>query len=356
MLVLLASVGGCRNSPVDIPDDIVKNPEQIRGRLTDMLRKLPTVNSVKPWELPEMIRDRSSLGLEVITRHYRILTTLQDPLIMRQVPVFLESAFRSYSEVVGEKIHPDKKLLVYLFNTREQWEDFSSFWTRELAPVYLKVKAGAYYFKGACVAYHIGRMPNFSVLAHEGWHQFADETCQYRLPAWLDEGLATNFEAFQWEKGQVTFSPRYNGSRLMALRQTMAHDGLFRLVDLLRLDAGRVLSHSTNDPDNPNADPGVAAYYAQVYALVRFLREENYGQRLQSFRNIIKDAYLGRWPVDADDQAQALQRQHNPTRSWNARVGLLVFQGYIEPPSGEIENEYHAFCRKIVSSVRFNKR
>jgi len=321
-----------------------------------MLGKLPTVRNVQPWDPPEIIRDRSTPGLEVITRHYRILTTLQDPLIMRQVPVFLESAFRSYSEVIGEQIHPDKKLLVYLFNNRQQWEDFSSYWTKELAPVYLKVKAGAYYYKGACVAYHIGRMPNFSVLAHEGWHQFADEICRYRMPAWLDEGLATNFEAFKWEKGRVTFTPRYNGSRLMALRQTMAHDRLFRLVDLLRLDAGRVLSHSVNDPDSANADPAVAAYYAQVYALVRFLREEKYGQRLEDFRRMVKDGYLGKWPLDAKDQAQAIQRKHNPTRSWNARVGFLVFQGYIEPPASEIENDYHAFCRKIVSSVRRKKR
>jgi len=350
------ATGGCHSTADNMADLGQVDPAQAQQRLVRMLAKLPTVKSVRPWPLPEVIGDHSTGGLEITTRHYRIYSTLRDPLILRQVPVFLESAFRSYSTVVGETIVGDKKLLIYFFGNRGQWEDFSQYWTGKLAPIYLKIKAGAYYLNGACVAYHIGRESNFSVLAHEGWHQFADELLVFRLPAWLDEGLATNFEAYRWKNGRVEFVPRHNGSRLWSLGQTIARDNCIPLLHLLMLDAGRVLSHSGHDPDSPQADPMVAAYYAQVYALVRFLREDDYGRRLQAFHTMVDNGYRGRWQLTAEDRAEATQRQRNPTRRWNARVGPLIFRQYIGPLPSEIENDYRAFCRKIVTKVRFKKK
>lgn len=313
------------------------------------------MKDVENWPLPEMIKDRSRDGLKITTAHYQIYTTLIDPLILRQVPVFMESAFQSYCEIIGSSPTPEKKLVVYLFRGRTQWEQFSGVWTKNLAPIYLKIKAGAYYLNGACVAYHIGRKANFAVLAHEGWHQFTDELFVMRLPAWLDEGIATNFEAFKWESGRVVFDARTNGPRLMGLSRTLARNELIPLTDLLSLDAGRVLSHTSSVPDETQADPRVVAYYSQVYALTRFLREYKYGRYLYHFQTMVNDARLGNWPLEPADCDEATQRQRSPTRRWNAKVGRFVFERYIASDPGEIETAYRAYCRKILATVRFKK-
>lgn len=340
---------GCRTS--SLPDN-----SSSRIRLIRDLKRLPTVRSVERWTLPDVIRERDRDGLSITTQHYQIHTSVRDPLILRQVPVFLESAFRSYSALIGKSPQPKNTLLIYFFQTRSQWEDFTKHWTGELAPAYLKNPAGAYYFKNACVAYHLTRRSNFSILAHEGWHQFADELFQFRLPAWLDESIATNFEAYTWQNGRVEFDPRYNGSRLYALAQTLAQGRLISLSDLLVLDAGRILSHTQFDPADAKVDPRITAYYAQLYALARFLREANYGRYLLSFRTMLTDAGYGRWPLDDASRAEALQRDRNPTRLWNAQVGQLIFQTYIARDPREIEPAYQAFCRKIVANLQFEKK
>jgi len=324
-------------------------------RMMQRLGRLPTVKSTVPWELPEFIKDRTGCHLKIATNHYEIHTTLSDPLILRKVPVFLETAFLSYADVIGRTIDVPKKLQVYFFETRSQWEDFTRYWTGPLAEAYLKIQSGAYYANGACVTYSIARQANFSILAHEGWHQFSEELFKYRLPAWLDEGLATNFEAYQDKDGRVEFNPHYNGSRLFALRQAIANGSMFTISDLLALDAGQVVSRSAHNATDSQSDPKVSAYYAQLYALVRFLREDNYGQRLSDFQTMLNDAYLGRWPIDPDLQAEAVQRDHNPTRHWNGIVGRIIFGEYITATPIEIEGQYVNFCQKVQSSLRFKK-
>ncbi|MBN1764256.1 MAG: hypothetical protein JW860_03280 [Sedimentisphaerales bacterium] len=351
MMITLLVLEGCRNSRSDTR--VVTSPQE---RLINMLNKLPTVKSVEEWSLPDFITDRDGTPLKISTSHYDVYNTLDDPLILRQVPVFLESAFRSYSEVMGHSITVPEKLAVYFFKTRSQWEDFTRHWTGPMADNYLKIQSGAYYLNGACIAYNLTRQSSFSVLAHEGWHQFSDELFTYRLPAWLDEGLATNFEAYHWENGRVIFDANTNGSRLFSLRQTYAADALFNISDLLTLDAGRVISHTTFNVDGTQSNTRVIAYYAQLYALVRFLREYEYGIYREKFQQMLDDAYLGRWPLDDSLISEATQRDRNPTRRWNAIVGQLIFQTYIASSPLEIESQYRAFSNKIQAKALFKKK
>ena len=353
---------GCREPMFPLLDQRADRPSQDlqppqdHQRLKDMLIRLPAVKTVVHWHLPEFIQDRSVVGLTITTRHYKIYTTLSDPLILRKIPVFLDSAFRDYAAILGKTTKPDYKFQVYFFRNRSQWEDFTRYWTGPHAVHFLKIKSGAYYFNRACVAYNLTRKANFSVLAHEGWHQFSNELFEFYLPAWLDEGLATNFEAFRWENGRVIFDSRYNASRLYALRQTIAGDNLFSLSDLLTLDAGHVIARSSRyEPDNTHSAPEVAAYYSQLYALVRFLREYNYGQYYRNIQQMLEDACLGRWPLDAQHKAEALQRLRNPTRRWNAVVGLSIFQSYITQDMLTLELQYRNFCRQILKNTRFKK-
>ena len=347
----LSIIGGCQFRQAEATSDLVASDQD---RLIARLRRLPTVKSVAPWQLPEGITDRSSPGLNISTAHYDIYTSLTDPLILMQVPVFLESAFRSYSQVIDYAVMSREKLPVYFFDTRDQWEDYTRDWTGPAAPVYLKIRSGAYYFKGRCVAYHLGRRSNFAVLAHEGWHQFSDRFFYYRLPAWLDEGLATNFEAYRNANGRVTFAPPTNGSRLLALQEALAQDRMMALSEIITLDAGRILSHAPVGANGGTIDPTISAYYAQLYALIRFLREEGFGQRRAAFRELLNDAYRGRWALDAAARAQAINKKRNPSRRWNAEVGQRLFQSYIAADIDAIEPAYQMFCRKIVSRLQIS--
>ena len=353
-VIFTASVlAGCAHT---VPYESSKGREQ-PDRLLGRIARLPMVEAVERWPVPaEMIGTKQIEGLAITTAHYRIFTTLEDPLILRQAPFFLESAFEGYSQVLGQTIEPREKLLVYFWQTRQQWEQFTRYWAGPQAPLYMRIKAGAYYLRGVCVTYHIRRDANFAVLAHEGWHQFSHQLFKYRLPSWLDEGLATNFETYTWEKGKVTFDPRINGSRLLALKRALVTDTLMPLSTLLVLDPGRVIGHNSPDPADTETHPQVAAFYGQVYALVRFMREHNYGQHLADFQKMLNDARLGKWPLDTQAKMYAESDRFMRSRHWNDLVGPMIFQRYIGPTAEEFEYAYHAFVQKIISRVRFRKK
>jgi len=329
------------------------SPQQ---KLIVQLKKLPTVKSVEIWPLPVFIQDNTEDGLKISTNHYEIYTTPKDPLILSLLPVFLESAYRSYIDVLGHTIETSHKLQVYYFQSREQWEDFTRYWTGALSESFLNIKAGAYYYNKACIAYNISRQSTFSIMAHEGWHQFSNELFKFHLPAWLDEGLATNFEAYKREPGKVIFDARFNYSRLFSLKKTLMQDEMFTIADLLMLDAGHVVNYAAHNSHDSSSNPKVEAYYAQLYALTRFLCEYNYGQYLLAMRAMLEDAYTGQWPLNQRLQAEAIQRQNNLTQKWNSIVGPLIFQEYIAPDTYALESEYRSFCVRLVGNIRFKKQ
>ena len=307
-------------------------------------KKLPALRSVDIWE------NDFAPGLTLTTIHYQIHTTLMEPLVLYQIPGFVESAYKSYQSQLPEPIPTEEKFTVYLFATRSQWEDFTKTFTGPMAPVYLKIKKGAYYLNGACVAYNIGRERTFSVIGHEGWHQFNSRHFAYRLPSWLDEGIAMLFETSKYEAGWFGFEPGRNLGRLGALKKTLIEDKLIPLQQLIALNPGYVLVASDAD--------AVMAFYAQSYALVRFLREENYGKRLGKYHQMLLDSLHGTWPLSTDERRIAADRNIPLTTRWNYLVATKLFKAYIMDSGenfGQLEAEYRAFCKKIVFRVRFKK-
>lgn len=309
------------------------------------LKSLPVVEKVEPWARPD-----GNAGLVVHTAHYRLFTTVSDPLVLRRVPVFLESALRAYRETAGVDAWPKEPLVVYLFAERADWETFTDEWAGPAANLYRRIQAGAYFLNGATVAYYLDRHASFSVLAHEGWHQYAQQTFALRLPAWLDELMAIQFEAFTWDRGLVTFDPSRNGSRLLALKQNMAAGQVLDIDQLLPLDAGRMLSLPSPTDGSPRA---VSGYYAQLYALGRFLREAAYGRHLLDLQALLQDAAAGNWPLTDAQRQGATPTTGNPSRHWNAQVGPLLFRRYITQTPADLDEPYRAFCRRILAGVSF---
>ncbi len=216
--------------------------------LIEYLSPLPAVQKVEPWQ------NDYAQGITITTAHYTIHTTLMDPLMLRQVPGFMESAYRAYQSQLPEPIDTKIKFRTYLFADRAQWEQFTKGFAAPHANLYLKIVKGAYCLKGRCVAYNIGRTRTFAVLGHEGWHQFNSRHFVYRLPSWLDEGIATLFETSRYYQGGFEFLPGRNGGRLGSLKTALLADRMIPLTTLITLNPGQVV-------ESPNA---VKAYYAPV--------------------------------------------------------------------------------------------
>ncbi|RKY07959.1 MAG: hypothetical protein DRP65_09775 [Planctomycetota bacterium] len=307
--------------------------------MAEYLKDLPAVRKVEPWS------DEYAPGITITTEHYDIHTTLLDPLMLRQVPGFVESAYRGYQSQLPEPIDTKTRLTIYLFGSRQEWEDFTKKFVGRQWRAYMKIKKGAYYLNGACVAYNIGRKKTFSVIAHEGWHQFNSRHFAYRLPSWLDEGIATLFETSRYDKGRFYFEPHKNGGRLGGLRRTILTENMIPLKKLISLNPGYVIDDRGS----------VLAFYSQAYALVRFLREEDYGKRLGNYQNLLMAGLRGEWPLEPELRRIAADRNIPLTARFNAFVSSKLFSLYIGQDIEQIEAEYIAFCKKSVYRVRLAK-
>ena len=317
------------------PRAVMMEPEAF----ADYVRNEPAVRDVRVWNNPY------GPGLIIQTKHYRVYTTLLEPLMLRQIPGFVESAFKAYESQLPRPLGSERQMNVYLFDTRGQWEDFTKEFTGAESVMYLQIKKGAYVANGTCVAYNIGRKQTFSVIGHEGWHQFNQHLFVYRLPSWLDEGIATLFEACRYTQGRFVFEPDKNLMRLGSLKVTMQKGQLIPLNQLILLNPGQVINGHGNDD-------AAIAFYAQNYALVRFLREQNYGIRLRKYHAKLLGAADGTWPLQGDYAALAADRTRRLTVGWNTQVSAALFNYYFNEDIQKLDAEYRAFCAKITYRVR----
>ena len=338
---LLSAICGCAEQPYadkgrHCPVSDLSTP----AGMIKSLENLPPVENVEIWD------NEYAPGITITTKHYHIHTTMLEPLTLTRVPGFMESAYKAYQQQLPSPVETQNKFIVYLLGDRQQWEKFTRKFTGNDAEMYLKIKKGAYYLNGACVTYNIGRARTFSVLGHEGWHQFNFRHFSYRLPSWLDEGLATLFETSEYRDGFFYFRPEKNASRLWALRKILKADKAIPLGKILTLNPGEIVAHADTD--------SVLAFYAQSYALVRFLKEYDYGTHLLEFQNLLLDAKNGNWPLDEKMQKIALNRNMPMTSEWNRYRSPKLFDYYIDYHQA-LQKQYTAFCVKIAHSVRFKK-
>jgi hypothetical protein len=336
-MVLSLALAGCSRS-ARIEDEreeygkALGTPEEMAAYLHE--QALPELETVELWQ------SKYGDGLKLTTEHYEIFTTFLEPLMLGQIPRFMESAYGGYNEQLPEPIETRHKFKIYLFANRSQWVDFTRVFTGDRAELFYKIQAGAYCHNATCVTYNIGRRRTFSALGHEGWHQFNSRHFEFRLPSWLDEGVAMLFEHYEVEGDDFRFKPASNDYRLENLAATLENDRMIGLNELLATNPGEVLATDEKE--------AVMAFYSQSYALVRFLREATYGERLTEYRRLLADALLGDWPIDKISRRIARDRNEPRTVLWNRIVGPGLFARYIGEDVDKLERRYLAFCRSIV--------
>ena len=340
LILPLLLLCGCQesNSTIDIDNATVAPLSTVDGMIK-YVAPLPSVQNVSRWDGPY------GSGMIIETQHYIVYTTLLEPLMLKQVPAFVEAAWRQYQNQLPSPVEGGPKFTLYIFKDRSQWEQFTKEYTGSQWPVYLKIKKGAYYLNGACVAYNIGRSRTFSVIGHEGWHQFCSRYFKYRLPSWLDEGIAQLFETSDFENGRFIFRPSKNYAKLGALKITMKNNRMIPLQNLISLNPGELVMWQ-------EPDAAVMAFYAQSYALVRFLREEDYGKRLGNYHQMLLGALNGTWPISQTEAQIASNRNIPLTAQWNSYIAQKLFSIYIGQDFDQLEPEYRRFCSKIVYYIR----
>ena len=336
LIAAVIGLAGCSQTR-RIRDESAKpvQSEQTCAALTEGLQseRLPALTSVEPWQ------SQYGPGLKLTTDHYQIFSTVTQPLLLRMIPGFIESAYRGYNDQLPQPIDTASPFQIFLFADRKQWEDFTRDFAGEQATLFCKIKTGAYYLNGACVVYDIGPQRTLSALGHEGWHQFNSRHFKYRLPSWLDEGVAMLFETSINEGGLFRFDPAGSVQRLSALKDTLGKGQTLPLRDLICTSPGEALA--TDEAE------AVMAFYSQSYALIRFLREAGYGRRLESYHRLMSDGLAGRWPLDQSAGTTAADRNLPRTIPWNRQVGRQLFEHYIGRDLDQLEREYLAFCRRI---------
>lgn len=340
LLFTVSCLIGCSQNPqhrktvtpqrIDTPDGMIRYLNS---------RNLPTLKSAEHWQNPY------APGLKLTTSHYEVYTTLLEPLMLSEVPGFLESCYRGYNSQLPSPIESTTKLTVYLFANRRQWKNFTDVFNPSQAQLLQKKAFSAYYFRDACVVYNTGRAKTFTNLGHEGWHQFNKRYFKFRLPTWLDEGIAMQFEVSREDKGLFYFEPNRNVGRLGELKKVLAKDKVIGLKRLVSLNPGELAA--------ANDTFGIGAFYAQSYALVRFLREADYGKRLGNYHQMLLGGVNGTWPLEEGGRSIASDRNIPLTTNWNRAVGLLLFKYYMGDDWEKLEQEYITYCKKIVYHIRF---
>ncbi len=319
--------------------NIVAEQRHAGTEMIEYLRqqKLSDLRTVEVWN------NQYGQGLKLTTRHYEIFTTLLEPLMLRRSAGLIESAYKAYNLQLPNPIETKIKFTIYLFADRRQWEAFTNNFAGEQAEIYRRIKAGAYCHNGVCVAYDIGVERTFSVLAHEGWHQFSSRHFKFRLPSWLDEGVAMLFEKQTIKDKAFDFEPAQNTYRLETLKKTLSKNQTLPLSKLIATTPGEVLATDQTET--------VVGFYSQSYALIRFLREADGGERLDDYHRLLADGLRGDWPLDETSKKIAADRNIPRNILWNHLVSLVLFHEYIGDDYEPIEKEYQAFCRQIVADL-----
>ncbi|MEL7485332.1 MAG: hypothetical protein AAFN41_13395, partial [Planctomycetota bacterium] len=289
------------------------------------------VRNVEPWEFA------GTQGQTIRTDHYRIFTTATRPILVKRLPGFLEASLTHYRTSLTDAALPSPpvKLDTYVMHTRGQWASLTRALMRERAPLYLRIQRGGFAASGRGVYRDLGDLNDtFNLAAHEGWHQYTQLTFKDRLPPYLEEGIATYMEGFNWHPRQPDapiFRPWANMERFRTLRTAGQARRLLSLPELI----------ATTPQELIQRDQDMAlVWYAQVWALVHFLNEGNNAAYYDDFNRMLADAAAGTLNRTGSRFQTLSQRTQRP--------GSL-FQRYFDASAAELDPAYQRFIARVIA-------
>jgi hypothetical protein len=275
-------------------------------------------------------------GRVITTAHYRIYTTIQSPLQQRLIARVLEADYSRFTRLVPDAA-PKLPMIGYVFRNRSQWARYTRSTTGRQAPIYLHIEAGGYERNGVFAAYRSNVAEILSVVAHEAWHQFSFLALKAHLPAWLDEGLATQCEAMQWRHGYPHFTPWLNAARWEMLRSAVQRRQLLPLTALAGTQAGSVVMHN----------PGyIQAYYAEVWSFMLFIEHSRYRPKLLELLSMASTGRLNTLLAGTGLTNHDIRRL---TLRWNRVAGEIFLKHFFTRSPG-LKRRYVAFVDRLIQS------
>jgi hypothetical protein len=268
----------------------------------------------------------------ILTDHYKIYTTISDSDMVNKIAQVMEGSFQAYQTLAPGVPPTTYRMQCFVFANRAQWSEFTSeqFPPAEAA-IYLQINRGGYTRHDWYVAYYIGASSTLSVAAHEGWHQFAARHFKTRLPPFLEEGLATMFEGVKFRDGLPRFNLSINQSRAIALAAAIDHNSLWPLDQVIAMNAGQIVGASGDK---------IEAFYAQAWALGRFLWDGDNGAHRAALRQILLDTAHG---VIYDPTGI----HPDQLRGWSAPGVKAMLEHYLQMDFADIDAAYNRYIRHI---------
>ncbi len=266
----------------------------------------------RPWP------DGPPGGQVLATEHYDLHTSIADAGLNAHLADTLERTRGLYAKIAtapgveSASGTVPERLTAYVFGFREQWADHTRETTGPAAAIYLQIGRGGYAHGDTFATFYHGGPQTLAVCRHEGWHQYVATTFERRPPPFLEEGVATLFEA-GFQEGDLG-QPRMSYTRLNRLREAVRRQRAWPLEKLLTMHAGNVVG--TNGRQ-------IETFYAQAWALARFL-------------------------VESDRHRPGLRRllagYANGTATGNPRQMLETYLGL---PFSDLEAQYEAYVRDL---------
>ncbi len=282
----------------------------------------------RPWRFG---RDEGTL---LITPHYNIYTTVQDPEMVTVVPTLVETAHRVYQQVLPVDLPSASRSNLYLFQSRNQWERFTRRFSPRRADVYMRIRSGGYAEPNGTVVYSLRRRYyTLAVIAHECLHMYIYRNFSMKaVPPWLNEGLACYCEGHEWQGHTPVFTPGKNRFRMNAVREALARGSLIKLEEMLATDAGRIVLLTPQR---------VKVYYAQAWSMVAFLMHG--GKYEDAFARLRRE--LG--TAKMRHAVAAYTVAHPTAGGGRMSQGEALFRHYITDDLERFNAEYGVWLQKI---------
>lgn len=279
-------------------------------------------------------------GTVLDSDHYRVFTTARSRMVTELLPGFMEAAYHNYLRLTGLSA-PAKgePMVLYMMGSRHEWAELTRNITGPQSEIYLSISAGGYCYRKVCVFWQMRGSATWSVAAHEGMHQFLAHRGGQQLPMWVEEGLATNAEGHQIDATNevVTFHSIDNASRSNSLRTVLANGKWIPLADLLWMDGGDAV---TGRPE------ATRAYYAQVWALLMFLRSQP--DTRQGLERLLADADGHRLHEAIGMTAWDYRRLRMRGREYNRTLGPILFRHYISEDVAGLDERFRTYAESLV--------
>jgi hypothetical protein len=287
--------------------------------------------SAEPWTF------QGNRGTAYRSEHYRLLTTADRSILAQRLAPFAEASLARFRRTFASLPEPRTGLEVFVLESRGEWQRFvAEVFGKDGLERYSGIDRGGFTEGGRSVLWDIGVHDTFAIMAHEGWHQYAQSALREPLPSWLDEGLGAWAEGFRWNPrspAEPVFLPWANVERFDQLRRAAERRELMPLGQLLSERPQELLRVSGES---------TLTYYAECWALVHYMLADP--ARRAALDRMLADAGAGRMASRVRERFGDRAVRSIALR----RSGIELWQVYVGADLAAEEEAFSAFLERVV--------